>query len=400
VTAQAVALWIAAAIGLSVPISTALDSLLRAAFLVAWAASGRWREKWAAVRDNAFVAFPVALFLLQVAGTVYSMGERADILDATTKAATLLIIPLLVSLQPSEVWRRRALVAFAAAMLVTLALSFPVWWGWIPQGDVFKGLPVDAVVFKKKITHSVFMAYAAFVFALWAREAQDRRGRWLFAVLALAASFNILFMVQSRTGQVVLVALLYYFLYSTLRWRGIVVGAGVAIAIAVAGLLVPRSPVYMRALTTVQEVEDWEAGKPVDVSNLRLEAWTNSVRIWRQHPIVGVGTGGYSAAYAARIQGTARPESTNPENQYLLLAVELGAVGVAALLTLFAAQWRLAARLATRRDTDLARGLVILMALGCLFNSFLHDHAESLFYVWLSGLLYAGLQRGSRARPA
>ena len=390
------ALWIAVAIGLSLPISTALDSLLAAALLLAWAASGRWRDKWAAVGRNAFVAFPLALFLLQVAGALYSIGDRREVVDAVAKAATLLLIPLLVSLQPGELWRRRALMAFAVAMLVTLALSFPVWWGFIPQGDVFKGLPVDAVVFKKKITHSVFMAYAAFVFALWAREAQDRRRRWLFAALALVASFNILFMVQSRTGQVVLVALLYYFLYSTLRWRGILVGGGAAIAIAVAGLLVPSSPVYMRALTTIQEVENWEAGKPADVSNLRLEAWSNSLKIWRRHPVAGVGTGGYPAAYSAQIQGSGRPVSTNPENQYLLTGVELGAVGVAALLTLFAAQWRLSARLATRTDTDLARGLVILMALGCLFNSFLHDHAESLFYVWLNGLLYAGLRATTR----
>jgi len=39
-------------------------------------------------------------------------------------------------------------------------------------------------------------------------------------------------------------------------------------------------------------------------------------------------------------------------------------------------------------DTDRARGLVVAMVVGCLFNSFLLDHTESLFYGWLSGLLY------------
>jgi len=39
-------------------------------------------------------------------------------------------------------------------------------------------------------------------------------------------------------------------------------------------------------------------------------------------------------------------------------------------------------------DTDLARGLVVTMVVGCLFKSFLLDHTESLFYAWLSGLLY------------
>jgi len=396
VTARAVALWIAVAIGLSLPVSTALDSLLVVALLVSFAASGGWQEKWAEVRLNPFLAFPVALFLLQAAGTTYSLGTRGDIIDAVTKAATLLLIPLLVSLKPEEVWRRRALTAFALSMLVTLALSFPVWWGLIPQGDVFKGLPVDAVVFKKKITHSVFMAYAAFIFALQARESQTLRRRWIFAALSLVASFNILFMVQSRTGQVVLAGLVLYFLYSTLRWRGLVVAAVAGAAVAGAAVLAPSSPLHTRVLKTIEEFETWQAGKPVDVSNMRLEAWSNSVRIWHHQPVVGTGTGGYPAAYATLIQGSDRPSSNNPENQYLYIAVELGAIGLAALLVLFAAQWHLAARLATRTDTDLARGLVILMVLGCLFNSFLRDHAEALFYVWLSGLLYSGLRATTR----
>jgi O-antigen ligase len=88
-----------------------------------------------------------------------------------------------------------------------------------------------------------------------------------------------------------------------------------------------------------------------------------------------------------------------PENQYLLTAVQLGVFGLAALLALFAAQWRLAALLATRTETDIARGLVIFMVVGCLFNSFLLDHTEALFYAWLSGWLISGghLSRGRRA---
>ena len=87
--------------------------------------------------------------------------------------------------------------------------------------------------------------------------------------------------------------------------------------------------------------------------------------------------------------------ASHPENQYLLTTVQLGGVGFAALLALFALHWHLAARLPARRDTDLARGLVLAIAVGCLFNSFLHDHTEALFYAWLSGLLYSGLRLGS-----
>jgi hypothetical protein len=38
---------------------------------------------------------------------------------------------------------------------------------------------------------------------------------------------------------------------------------------------------------------------------------------------------------------------------------------------------------------------------GCAFNSFLLDHAEGLFYAWLTALLYAGLPASTKSvQPA
>jgi len=43
-------------------------------------------------------------------------------------------------------------------------------------------------------------------------------------------------------------------------------------------------------------------------------------------------------------------------------------------------------------EAHLARGLVLMIAAGCLFNSLLLDHTEGLLYAWLTGLLFAGLK--------
>jgi len=262
----------------------------------------------------------------------------------------------------------------------------------MPQTRFFKGSPFDPVVFKLKVTHGVLMAFGAFLFALKAREAADLRWRMVWALGATLAAFNVLFMVQGRTGQLVLMALLLYFLISALKWRGLLAAAAASLAIGGTVYLIPSSSLHQRTLTTINEIQDWRAGKPPTPANMRLESWSNSLKIVREHPLVGVGTGGFAAAYAKQVEGTSMMPLRQPENQYLLTTVQLGIVGLAALLALFAIQWRFASRFATRTDTDLARGLVITMAVGCMFNSFLFDHTEALFYAWLSGLLFAGLQ--------
>lgn len=387
------ALWIVVAIGLSIPVSTALDSFLVPAFILCWAAGGRYREKLAAIRGNAFALLPCGVFLLYAAGSVYSPGSTGEIVQALDKAARLLLIPLLISLAPESLWRDRALHALMAAIALTLLLSYLVWLGLMPDAAFVKGVPADAVVFKKKATHSVLIAFGAFWCALKARDAADPRARLLWALAAALGAFNVLFMILGRTGYLVLMALLLYYLVSILGRRGLLAAAVVALVVGGTVYFTPSSTLHQRTRTTIAEIQEWRAGKPATVQgNLRLEAWSNSLEIVRKHPLIGVGTGGFTVAYAKQVEGTPMLALRQPENQYVLALVQLGVVGLAALLALFAVQWHLASRLATRVDTDLARGLVITMAVGCMFNSFLLDHTESLFYAWLTGLLFAGLR--------
>ena len=71
--------------------------------------------------------------------------------------------------------------------------------------------------------------------------------------------------------------------------------------------------------------------------------------------------------------------------------MQIGIVGLVVLIGMFWQQWRAARTLDTLMLQALARGLVLTMVATCMVNSMLLDHAEGLFYAWLSGLLYGGL---------
>ena len=124
---------------------------------------------------------------------------------------------------------------------------------------------------------------------------------------------------------------------------------------------------------------------------LRLEFYRTSLNLIAEHPFIGTGTGSFAKVYADKVAGTRLTHATNPHNEYLNIAIQLGLVGELALLGLFFCVWRFADRLPTARERDLARGLVITFATGCLFNSLLMDHVEGLWFAWATGLLYAGL---------
>ena len=122
------------------------------------------------------------------------------------------------------------------------------------------------------------------------------------------------------------------------------------------------------------------------------------MEIVRSHPLAGVGTGGFAAAYARQVEGTGLVPTVNPHNEYLNIAVQLGMAGLLALGWLFFLVWRHAAMLPTRLERDLARGLAIAFVVGSLFNSLLMDHVEGLFFAWCAGVLFGGYA-SSRQQP-
>jgi hypothetical protein len=60
-------------------------------------------------------------------------------------------------------------------------------------------------------------------------------------------------------------------------------------------------------------------------------------------------------------------------------------------MALFATAWHGARRLAPL-ERDLARGIVLATAVGCLFNSLLADHTEGLLFAWLSAVVFGSLK--------
>lgn len=379
----------AVALGYSIPISVALDNWLLAAILVLFLASADYRKKFAIFGGNRVALAALALFALLAIGILW--GERDAGLTMLGKYLDLAFVPIFVILFRAENTRRHAWLALAAALVLTLVLSYLVWAGIFSSGGILRDEPGNPQVFKHYLAQNVLMAFGAFLFAHFALHAQSRRHRMLWAVLALLAAVNVMVIVKGRTGQLILVALALYFTYSAWRWRGALLSVAGITVVVVALALGPTSA--SRMSRTLDEWRDWRPGQVTETATgLRLEFYQHGLAIVRDHPVIGVGTGGFAKAYAGRVAATELTPTTNPHSEYLNISIQLGVIGLATLLYLFYCEWRVAASLATTPERQLARGLVITFVIGCLFNSLLMDHTEGLLFAWASGLLFAGLK--------
>jgi O-antigen ligase len=401
--AENVVRWAAVMLGCSIPVSVALDNVLLAAILLFWIAGGRYRDKIASVRGNPVAWSALALFSLFVVGSLYSIGSARDVADALMKASRLLLIPALIYLLREPAWRERGIRAFIASMLVTLVLSYLLWLGLLTGNTWLKGTQLDPVVFRAHITHNVFMAFTAFLLAQAALDASTRRGRIALAALCAAAVANVLLMVPGRTGIIVLLVLFIYSLCRGLRAKGFVI-AGVALtALAVVVFASPDSMLHRRITLADEEYEQWRAGVPPDPTSSvgqRLELLRNTLEIIGSNKVYGVGTGGFGKAYADRVGAAGGETAQNPHNEILMMIVQFGIAGFVLLVGLFATQWWLASRLPGRFEPVVARALVLTIAVASVLSSTLVDHAEGLFFAYMSGLLFAGYSaRKARSAP-
>jgi len=367
--------------------------MLAAVILLAWLLAINYSDKLAVIRTNPVAWLAIALFSFYLVGCVYSIGSHEDMLNSLGKSARLMFIPLLITVFRDAAVQRRAWSGFMGAMLLTLILSYLLWLGLLPKWEIIRGDVANPTVFKLHITHNLFMAFTAFVCAVQARYASTPLQRGIWGVLALLAAANVLFMVQGRTGYLVLLVLLVYMGVTWLRWRGFAIALATIGVLAALAYALPSSHLHQRAALAYREFSASQSNVAATTSvGQRMEFYRNTLEIVRQRPLLGAGTGGFRQAYAEQVSGSERVATHNPHNEYLMVAAQIGPLGLTLLLALFAVQWRVAAQLPSVREQMLARGMVLSIMTASAVSSTLIDHAEGWFYVWMSGLMFAALK--------
>jgi len=398
--------WAATALGASIPLTVALNNILLVLTLAAWIVSGSLRGKAAAFRHPAAVP-ALVLFALICLGMLYGSATAASKSLHARKYLDLLLIPVFVFLFMEHRARVCAVRAFALSLAGILATSYLVKLGLPLALPSFQGNVDYPVIFKERVTHNIVMAFGVFLFAWLGLSAVSRWTRRGWGLLSVLAAINVMAMVPGATGYLILAALSLLLGYGWLRWRGMG-AAALLIALCVAGLAALPNPFQQRIGKIAAEVQQWHMDRPADSSpGLRLEFYRTTLAIIAEYPLTGVGTGGFPSAYEKLIRDTEKRTTQNPHNEFLLMWAQLGIAGLVVFIWMFWRLWQLAAQLPTRLESELARGLVVTMVIGCMLNSLLLDHTEGLFYAWLTGVLYGGLKSGtpdsaaqSASRPA
>ena len=398
--------WCVILIGLSVPISVAFDNLMLALILLGALFSLRRVSNVAITHPVARAA--VMLFVMLFVAMFYGATPLKEALVILVKYIDLAFIPVFIFLLSSERVQRNARYAFMVAMAITLFISYLVGLKILPITTWMHiwTVPGNPAIFHSHITQNNMMAFAVFLALLEWRDAKTRISKLAWGLFATLASINVLFMVEGQTGYVIYAALLAWFAWASLsramrqrnkNW-GWLQGGLIALLLSVGavGSYHNSSHLHERVAEAISEYQNWTTDHGNTSIGLRLDFYSNTLALVKDNLLLGVGTGGFPAAFALRIQGTDAQTTHNPHNEYLMISAQTGMIGLGLMLFLFYTHWRYAPLLPSPFQQDAARGLLIAYIINCLFNSALMDHSAGLFFAFMTGVLFSNLKLGSK----
>jgi O-antigen ligase len=384
--------FLAAGVAVALPWSTSVVAVLIVAWLLVLIPTIR-RAELNETLSLPVAYLPVALFALAVLGVLWSDVSWAGRLRSLSPYLKLLAVPLLIVQFRRSANGRWVLIGFLAscvALLIasTLTALFP--------SELSRFAKSPGIAVKDRISQSTMFLIAAFGFiyiSLDSFRKSDRRWFVVAALLAAAFLLNIMFVSTSRTIilSIPIVGLVLLFcMFRQYRWHALL-GSIAAVAVVSALIWQTSSETRRRVLKIGQEIDAYSASDARTSAGERIEFWKKSARFVAEAPLIGHGTGSTRSLFeksASQQDGASGLVTANPHNQILAVAVQLGAVGVLALLAMWVAHASLF------RVSGLAGAVVAIVLsqhlIGSLFNSHLFDFTHGWLYVIGTGVA-AGL---------
>ena len=367
----------------SIYLSTSLAIILSGLLGFFWLLSAQFMVLPGLLKKNPVAVWSLLLFLCFIFGLCYSSATFGEAFSMLMKYRELIFIPVLISFLNTERYRCWAWKAVVTGSLLILLISYLMYIGVLDLNKL--GDPS----FKSRITHSIFISFFAF---FCVHKAYDgKRYEKLYWVLFILCIYNLFFMVEGRTGQLIAVLLVLLFGIQRFTKKALLLTVLVtAILLALFLTFSIKATRINEGLASTQAYLQSHPERTEFSMGQRFIFWRYSLKLIAEKPLLGHGTGSFAKEYQ-RVASNELFVTKNPHNEFLMISVQLGLLGLSIYLGFLASQYYYARKL-PEKEKWLAQGILLSLIVASLFNCPLMDHAEGHWFTALIALCFASLQ--------
>jgi O-antigen ligase len=366
---------------ISIYLSTALAIVMSVLIGLLWVLTGQLQKLPTVLNGSPVAMWALLLYFCFIVGLGYGDAPSEDAYSMLRKYRELLFIPLLSCFFTDERYRIWAWKAFFIASVLTLLTSYLMDFGIM---EMFRH---KTYTLKSRITHSVLIAF--FIFFCAHKIADSRQYLGWHTLLLVFGVLNLFFIVQGRTGQMAFMALVLLFAVQRLSKKGLLLS--MVMLVTLLALYINFSDksarIYGGLTQTLAYLQHVPEKKPTDVV-VRYTFWENSLKLVSEKPWLGHGTGSFAKEYRRVSGGKLDVKTSNPHNEFLLIAVQFGIFGFVIYFGFLFSQYYCSRKLPDE-EKWLAQGLLLTLIITSLFNSPLLDHAEGHWFAAMIALIFA-----------
>lgn len=379
-------------IAFTLPFSTSATSILFMIFLLLWLIEGDFNNKTAYVWQYKACFASLIIFISLLLGSLYATSNLTDILLYLKKMTKLIYLPFLIPYFNNQNQRKWVINGLIMAGMLTTTI------GIIDNSN--------ASPFKNTIDTSLITVIITFLLM----HKLDLKNKLYFncAVIfsILINIFYLFYISLGRTSQLIFLFLIPLFLAQKINLtKKLVITLSIllitiimTITIAFCGLFSSRLKTNWSDVT--RQYDNYRSHpssyEQTSISQ-RLSYYKITLHLIKEKPFLGWGTGTFGSVYKDYVhKHSLLPKdqqkflyTKNPHNEYLLFAAQLGIYGFGLLLWFFYVLVKASFLIPFTYEKYVLQGTVMILAIGCLANSWLLDFIGHLFIMLIAMCLGA-----------
>ena len=314
--------------------SRALFNLGVFLLVAAWLLSGPLTSaRTATGKQSAVSTVAIAFFLWIGVSALYSPSSLQEAWRQVASYSDLLFIPLIMVFIRDV----RSYQFFITAIAFSLGTLLATLLGYL----IYSSTPHNPGIFTNHIVEGYSLGVLCLGLLFFGLEHwnQSRSIATILLCLSGVTAYTVFFLNPGRGAHLALACgLLVFIICSVPSGKRVLAISGFAV---VFGLIVSQSQLLQtRFNRAIVEVQNSDTHKTTSVG-LRINAWKAGAELWLQSPLIGHGSKSYELLMhqqqSERVGGCRdghNPVCLQPHNQFVLLAVEQGAIGVALFIAL------------------------------------------------------------------
>jgi len=378
---------------MSIPVSPVLTSLFELAVYVLFLATPELRRRFISTLSQPMVTSGLLLCSFIVLSSLWSPAPWEEKLEHIISWRKVLLLPIAASLFYSPKLKQIFLVTFIISMSCFAIVS---WAAYLFDLQLFNKQPNNLL--RNHATQGIVFFVAAFssITLLLYQKGLSTLVKITCVIACIALLSNCFFIVTSRSAYV---AGLIFVICTTIyaKRKKIILLMPIVCLIFVSILYLSPTPHHQikKVWTEIAEINE---NPTITSSGARVIFWQNTLSILQDTPLTGHGLKSMALEYKKEISGKSGWESTitrDPHNQYLLILVEQGAVG---LIIFFCFIFYCVKQKPERIYTHIGRSVLLVWLGNSMFNGHFSASVEGKFiFLWCGAMLATPLSKNLKA---